>query len=365
MKKVVKASTHTLSLLKDFNKPLIATSKGSRPKFTVQFFGVQLNSIQWVKPLISVSLLALTLNLNAWGQNYPDKPIRIVVAFAVGGLADTIARTIQPKLSESLGQSVLVDNKGGAGGSIAEAFVAKSAPDGYTLLMGVDSLPVNPLMIKGLSYDTFKDLQPVSMLARVPLALVVQSSSSIADINDLIKASKAKKGQLSYASPGNGTSNHLFMELLNGKAATEMVHVPYKGGGPAITDLMGGQVDTMLISVTLASPYIKAGKLKALAITGDTRSPSLPDVKTFSESGYPEMVAYTWGGLFLPAGTPSAISQRLFNEVAKAMRQPEMEARFKELGAEVVMNTPSEFTTIIQSTHDKMANLFATKKISF
>jgi tripartite-type tricarboxylate transporter receptor subunit TctC len=305
------------------------------------------------------------VQLNALAQSYPDKPIRIVVAFAAGGLADTIARTIQPKLSESLGQSVLVDNKGGAGGSIAEAFVAKSAPDGYTLLMGVDSLPVNPLMIKGLSYDTFKDLQPVSMLARVPLALIVQSSSPFGDVGELIKGAKTRKGQLSYASPGNGTSNHLFMELLNGKAGTEMIHVPYKGGGPAITDLMGGQVDTMLISVTLAAPYVKAGKLKALAITGDARSPSLPDVKSFPELGYPDMVAYTWGGLFLPAGTPSAISQRIFNEVAKAMRQPEMEARFKELGAEVVMNSPSEFTSLIQNTHDKMANLFASKKISF
>ncbi len=310
-------------------------------------------------------MLVLTVQLNALAQSYPDKPIRIVVAFAAGGLADTIARTIQPKLSESLGQSVLVDNKGGAGGSIAEAFVAKSAPDGYTLLMGVDSLPVNPLMIKGLNYDTFKDLQPVSMLARVPLALIVQSSSPFGDVGELIKGAKTRKGQLSYASPGNGTSNHLFMELLNGKAGTEMIHVPYKGGGPAITDLMGGQVDTMLISVTLAAPYVKAGKLKALAITGDARSPSLPDVKSFPELGYPDMVAYTWGGLFLPAGTPSAISQRIFNEVAKAMRQPEMEARFKELGAEVVMNSPSEFTSLIQNTHDKMANLFASKKISF
>lgn len=321
--------------------------------------------IPWIKYFFLMFSLSSEFNLNAMAQTYPDKPIHIVVAFAAGGLADTIARTIQPKLSESLGQPVLVDNKGGAGGSIAEALVAKSAPDGYTLLMGVDSLPVNPLMIKGLSYDTFKDLQPVSLLARVPLALIVSSSSPMGDLAELIKSAKNKKGQLSFASPGNGTSNHLFMELLNGKAGTKMIHVPYKGGGPAITDLMGGQVDTMLISVTLAAPYIKSGKLKALAITGEMRSPSLPDVRTFTELAYPEMIAYTWGGLFLPSGTPNVISQRIFNEVSKAMRQPEMEARFKDLGAEVVMNSPSEFASLIQTTHDRMANLLTTQKISF
>jgi tripartite-type tricarboxylate transporter receptor subunit TctC len=315
--------------------------------------------------LSSALTLALLLPLSSYAQNWPDKPIHLVVAFAAGGLADTIARTLQPKLSESFGQPVLIENKGGAGGSLAEAYLAKSAPDGYTMMMGVDSLPVNPLMIKGLSYDTFKDLQPVSLLARVPLVLITPSTSQVNNLPDLIKAARAQPGRLSYASPGSGTSNHLYMELLNTKSGNEMIHIPYKGGGPAITDLMGGQVDAMLISVTLAAPQWKAGKLKALAVTGETRSVLLGDVKTFPELGYPEMVTYTWGGLFLPAGTPPAISQRIFNDFSKIIHQPEIVARFRDLGAEVVMNTPSEFTALLQSTRDKMAELIASKKISF
>jgi tripartite-type tricarboxylate transporter receptor subunit TctC len=326
-------------------------------------------TLKAVSALFAFSLLvALTPSANLAAQTttpYPTKPITLVIPFPAGSGTDAVGRIMALELGKKLGQQVIIENKPGGNATIGAQLVARAQPDGYTLMMGVDSLPVNPLLIKGLSYDTFKDLQPVSMLARVPLVLITPSTSQINNLSDLIKAARAQPDRLSYASPGSGTSNHLYMELLNTKSGNEMIHIPYKGGGPAITDLMGGQVDTMLISVTLAAPQLRAGKLKALAVTGETRSVLLPGVKTFPELGYADMVTYTWGGLFLPAGTPQTISQRIFNDFSKSIHQPEIVARFRDLGAEVVMNSPSEFTALLQTTRDKMAELIASKKISF
>jgi len=311
---------------------------------------------------LALALGTLVLHMNAHAQ-WPDKPIRMLVAFAPGGLVDTMARTIQPQLSQNLGQPIIIENRGGAGGTLAETALAKSAPDGYTLLMAVDSVPANPHLYKGLTYDTFKDLQPVTMLARVPLVLITHPKVSASNLAELVKYIRQQDGKFAYASPGTGTSNHLYMELFKGVSNTEMIHVPYKGGSPAMNDLIGGQVDAMLISVTLAMPQIKAGKVQAIAVTSDKRLPSLPQVSTFTEAGYADFTPHTWGGLFAPAGTPAPVLQKLHAEVAKVARTPEVVNRFRDLGAEVVMNSPAEFGAQLKSSYDKMGELIKVRKI--
>lgn len=312
--------------------------------------------------LLCMFIFSSPFELNA--QTFPDKPIKIIVAFAPGGLADTITRALQPKLSESLGQPILIENKGGAGGTLAESQVSKSNPDGYTMMVGVDSVPVNPFIYKNLNYDTFKDLQAVSLLARVPLTLIVNNNAPVSNLNELIKYAQSKNGSFSYASPGTGTSNHLYMEYFKSIANVEMIHVPYKGGSPALTDLIGGQVEAMLISVTLANNQIKSNSVKGLAVSSDKRVALLPNIKTFVEMGYPDLKAYTWAGLFLPAGTPTSISQRIHDEFSKAIHAPDVINRFKDLGAEVVMSSPSEFSNVLKTTNEKMGELISKRNIS-
>jgi len=308
--------------------------------------------------------LISTIFFESNAQTFPDKPIKIIVAFAPGGLADTITRALQPKLSESLGQPILIENKGGAGGTLAESQVSKSNPDGYTMMVGVDSVPVNPFIYKNLNYDIFKDLQAVSLLARVPLTLIVNNNVPASNLNELIKYAQSKSGSFSYASPGTGTSNHLYMEYFKSLSNVEMIHVPYKGGSPALTDLIGGQVEAMLISVTLANNQIKTNSVKGLAVSSDKRVTLLPNIKTFVEMGYPDLKAYTWAGLFLPAGTPTNISQKIHDEFSKAIHAPDIINRFKELGAEVVMSSPSEFSNVLRTTNEKMGDLINKRNIS-
>ena len=296
-------------------------------------------------------------------QTYPDKPIRLIVAFAAGGLTDTLARTLQPRLVEGLGQQIIIENRGGAGGTLAEAQLAKSAPDGYTILMSVDSVPANPHLFRNLGYDMFRDLVPVSTLAAVPLVLVVHPGVPVNNPQEFV--TYARSGQkINYGSPGTGTSNHLNMEYFRGLAGIDMTHVPYKGGGPAMTDLLGGQVQALLISVTLAAPHIRSGKLRALGVAAEKRSSLLPQVPTFGEGGFPSMRAETWNGLFVPTGTSQAIVQRLHTEFGRAIRAPEVEARFRELGAETVMNSQAEFTAQLRSEHERLGKLIRDRKIS-
>jgi tripartite-type tricarboxylate transporter receptor subunit TctC len=320
-------------------------------------------SFKVVVQLLSLFVFLDSAFMNASAQTYPDKPIKIIVAFAPGGLADTVARSLQPKLAESLGQPVLIENKGGAGGTLGELQVAKSNPDGYTMMIAVDSFPVNPFIYKNLNYDSFKDIPAVSLLAKVPLVLIVNNNTPANTISELIKYAQSKNGKFAYASPGTGTSNHLYMEYFKIISNAEMIHIPYKGGSPALNDLIGGQVESMLISVTLANAQVKSNMVKALAVSSEKRVALLPNIKTFTELGYPDFVAYTWAGLFLPAGTPSVISQKIHDEFAKAIRSMDVTNRFKELGAEVVMSTPAEFTSLIRSTHEKMGDLINKKNI--
>ena len=310
--------------------------------------------------------LALALIMGtgcAAAQGWPDKPLRLVVAFTPGGLIDSFARTLQPRLAEGFGQPVLIENRGGAGGTVAESMLAKSAPDGYTMMVSADSPPANPHLFSGLNYNFFRDIAPVTMTARVPFVLVVHPSVPATSIAELVTAARARPG-MSYASPGSGTGNHLFMELLKLEAGFDMTHIPYKGGGPAMNDVIGGQVQASLISITLAAPQARSGKVRALGVTSYKRLASLPQVPTFIESGFTDFTPHTWSGLFVPSGTPPAIIQRMHAEYAKAARAPEVAKRFEDLGAEIVMNPTAEFTAFLKSETERLGKLIRTRNIS-
>ena len=296
-------------------------------------------------------------------QDWPTKPIRIIVSFAPGCLTDLIARALQPRLQEAFGQPLLIDNKPGAGGTVAEALVARSPADGYTMLLSADSVPANPHLIPNLTYDSFKDLQPISLLARIPLVMVVNNSVPVSTLREFVSYAKANTGKLSYASPGIGTSNHLYYEVFKDIAGIDLPHVAYKGGGPAMTDLMGGHVQALLISSTLAAPQVAAGKVKALAVTSDKRMAKIPNVPTFAEAGFPDFKPQQWAGLFVPAGTPPAVVARITTEFAKALKSPDLVARMNELNAEPVMSSQAEFANYLQREHEILGKLIKARGI--
>lgn len=299
----------------------------------------------------------------ALAQDYPSKPIRIIVSFAPGGLTDLIARALQPRLQEGFGQPVVIENKPGAGGTVAEGLLAKSAPDGYTLLLSADSVPANPHLIPHLPYDTFKDLTPVSLLARIPLVMLVNNQVPAGTVQDFVRFAKSGKTRISYASPGIGTSNHLYYEVFKDQTGIEMPHVAYKGGGPAMTDLIGGHVQALLISATLATPQVAGGKVKALAVTSDKRMDKLPNVPTFAEAGFADFKPQQWTGLFVPAGTPPAVVTRIRDEFAKAMQAPDVLTRLGELNAEPVMSTQAEFAAHLKREHETLGKLIRARGI--
>jgi tripartite-type tricarboxylate transporter receptor subunit TctC len=298
-----------------------------------------------------------------FAQEWPAKPVRILVSFAPGGLTDLIARALQPRLQEALGQPVVIDNKPGAGGTVAEGLLAKAAPDGYTLLLSADSVPANPHLIPNLGYDAFKDLTPVSLLARIPLVMLVSNDVPAGTVKEFVSYARTSTGKISYASPGIGTSNHLYYEVFKDLAGIEMPHVAYKGGGPAMTDLMGGHVQAMLISATLAAPQVAGGKVKALAVTSDKRLAQMPNVPTFAEAGFADFRPQQWTGLFVPAGTPPAVVARISSEFARAMRAPDVLARLNELHAEPVMSTQAEFATHLKRENETLGKLIKARGI--
>ena len=284
----------------------------------------------------------------AAAQGYPAKPVRIVVGFAAGGGADILARTIGPRLGEALGQPIVIDNRPGAAGSIGVELVVKSAPDGYTLLMGFPGLATYPSLYTKLAYDPEKDLAPVSLVGTVPNLLVLHPSVPANSVKQLIALARAKPGQLNYASPGKGTSLHLAAELFKALAKIDLVHIAYKGGAPAVADLMGGHVDLMFDVLPSSMPYVKAGKLKAIGITVNQRSPLLPEVPTVAESGLPGYQAITWNGLLAPAATPKEITGKLAGAIAQVLRTPEMKERFAGIGTEPWSNTPEQFGAFLR-----------------
>ena len=300
----------------------------------------------------------------AWGQDWPAKPGRIVVGFPPGGIVDVTARQLAPKLQESLGQPFIVENRAGAGGSIATDHVAKSPADGYTLLMAFDTHAVNPHVYKSLPFDTLKDFAPVSLVGRIPLAFVAHPSLPASDARALVKLAKEKPGSLSYGSVGAGSSGHLAAEQLKLIAGIDLLHVPYKGGAPAVTAVLGQQVSLIVFAAGAAVPHIKAGKLKGLAVTGKSRSSALPDVPTMLEQGYPQLDSGAWMGVVAPAGTPGAIVARLQNAIARALKDPAMAQKLADQAVELVGGTPQEFGAFIRSEHDKWGRLIREAKLN-
>jgi tripartite-type tricarboxylate transporter receptor subunit TctC len=295
--------------------------------------------------------------------NWPTKPVRIVVPFAAGGTTDILARAVAPELSKAFGQQFIVDNRAGAGGNVGADIVAKSAPDGYTLLMGtVGTHGINRALYDKLPYDPIKDFAPITMVAGVPNVMVMQTEKArtlgINNVADFVKYAKAHPGKVNMASSGNGTSIHLSGELFKSMSGIYMVHFPYRGSGPALLDMVGGTMDVMFDNLPSSMPQIKAGKLKALAVTSAKRSDALPDVPTIEQAaGLKGFDASSWFGLLAPAGTPPDIVNRIQQEVAKSLNTPAIKEKMLAQGAIPSGNTPAEFARLIDSEHKKWAKV--------
>jgi tripartite-type tricarboxylate transporter receptor subunit TctC len=286
----------------------------------------------------------------AQAQTFPSKPIRIVVPFPPGGSTDLLARRIGEKLAAAWGQPVVIENRAGAGGTVGADYVAKSAPDGYTLLMGVTgSNAISAALYPKLPYDVVKDFAPVSMVVSSPLVVAVNPSVKAGNLKELVALAKVRPGSLSYGSAGNGTSMHLTGEMFKLSTQTSMVHIPYRGSAGMLTDLMAGQIEVTFGDLLVLMPQIEAGKVKALAVTSKKRHPMLPNVPSVAESGYPEFEALSWQGLFAPAGTPADVMTRLSTEINKALKAPEIQDYFGSRGFIIEGTTPAVFKAFIES----------------
>ncbi len=304
---------------------------------------------------IAACIAVLVTAANAAAQDYPTRPVRMVVPYAAGGPVDIVARITAQKLSESLSQQVVVDNRAGAGGNIALEVVARSTPDGYTLLMGANGTnAINPGLYKKMPVDPEKDLTPVSMVASSAMILVVHPSLPVASVKQLIALARAKPGAVTYASSGSGSTAHLSGELFKSMARVDLLHVPYKGAGPALTDLVAGQVQTMITGVSSTLPYVKAGRLKALGVSSDKRQPLLPDVPTIAEQ-LPGYEVATWYGVFVPAGTPKPVVDKLNQTLVRIFVTPDAQARLAAVGADARTNTPEQFAQAVSRERAKWA----------
>ncbi len=285
---------------------------------------------------------------SAMAQQYPSKPIVLVVPFAPGGTSELISRLVAQKLTERLGQQVVVENRPGAAGNIAMEQVARAAPDGYTLILGhIGTLAVNPAMFPKLPYDAIKDFAPVSLIAAVPNIVAVNPAVPAKTLKEFLDLARAKPGSINYGSAGNGSAGHLAMEYLKRIAKADMVHVPYKGTGPMLTDLLAGQTQATFTGSSPLIPHIKSGKLRALAVGSAVRIPSLPEVPTVAESGFAGFETSQWYGIIAPAKTPPAIIQKLSVEIAQVMKQPDVIARLSGDGTVMIGSTPNEFAAYI------------------
>ena len=284
---------------------------------------------------------------SASSQNYPSQPIRLVVPFAIGGATDILARTIGTRLSERLGQSVVVENKPGAGTTIGNASVAQAAPDGYTLLFAPTPFVISQVMYPKLPYDPDKAFTPITLLAISPFILVANPHVDAKTVAELLALAKARSGTFSFASAGNGTVPHLAAEMFRLRTGMDMTHIPYKGGGPAITELVGGQTDLMFATPIEVAPQVQAGRLKVIATTAPKRLPALPEVPTIQESGYPGFEVFAWFGVLAPAGTPRAIVDRLAGEFAKVVEMPDVKEKLAGQSATVLLKPGEEFSAFI------------------
>nr|WP_114973880.1 tripartite tricarboxylate transporter substrate binding protein [Rhodoferax ferrireducens] len=310
---------------------------------------------------------ALTLGLaggSAMAQAWPSRPISLVVPFPAGGTTDVLARAVGQELSKSLGQPVIVESRPGAGATLGADYVAKAKPDGYTLLMGAVHHTIATSVYKKLAYDFQKDLAPITTVALVPNVLVVNPNVPAKHVKELLALAKADPGKLTYGSNGNGTGQHLIGAQFEGMGGVQLLHVPYKGSGPLTTDLLGGQISMSFDTITPVLPQIKAGKLRALAVTTATRSKALPDVPTLDESGLKGFNLGTWFGVLAPAATPRDIVSRLNTEIVKIINSPEFKKKMDDIGAEPIGNTPEQMAKQIKDDTERFAKLVKDAKVS-
>ncbi len=305
--------------------------------------------------VLSGALLLAWVTLTA-AQSYPARPIRFIVPFAPGGSTDTLARTIGQKLGDALGQQVVVDNRSGGNGNIGTEIVAHAVPDGYTILLGyIANLAIGPSLYLKLPFDPVKDFAPVTQLAVAPNILVVHPSVPAKNFQEFIVYAKANPTKINFASAAVASPGHLAGELLNIAAGIHMQHVPYKGSGQAVIDLLGGQVQVMVSGMSSVMPHIKAGRLRPLAVTGAQRSPAVPDLPTIAESGFPKFEATAWYGVLAPAGTPKAIVIRLHDEIVRILKLPDVKERLEYVGFEIIGGTPEAFGAYIKTEIKKWA----------
>jgi len=301
--------------------------------------------------------LAAILSSTAQAQAFPSKPIRILVGFAPGGAMDIVARAVGQKVSESVGQPVIVDNKPGAGSNIAIRALIESAPDGYTVMLVANGLAANPALYQPAPFDPERDVVPVALVARLPVVIAVNAKSELASLAALVEAAKARPGTVLYASPGNGSTPHLAVELFARAAGIELQHVPYKGGAPAISDVLGGQLPLVAVNAVEVLPHVKAGRLRVLAALSAERVPTLPDTPTIAESGYRGFEASVWHAFVAPRGTPPAVVEKMSAEVRKALASPDVKERLAGLGAEVSPSGPGELGALVRMERDRYGKL--------
>jgi tripartite-type tricarboxylate transporter receptor subunit TctC len=306
----------------------------------------------------ALAATAFSANVFAQAQAWPNSTVTVVVPWPPGGPSDIAARPVAKRLTETLGKSFVIDNRGGGGGNIGSAAVAKSAPNGNTLLI-TSSAPIviNPSLYKNMSFDPAKDLAPITNLLRVPLVLVAHPSVPANNLQELVAYAKSQQGKFAYASAGSGTPQHMTGELFKSTAKLDMAHVPYKGSAPAIADLIGGHVPIMFDSMIAIMPHVKSGKVKVIAVSSAQRSPLIPNVPTFAESGYPTLVSYAWYGFFAPAGTPKDIIARLNAETLKIMKEPDFQKILKDTGSDFVGDTPENFGNFVKQEAAKWSKV--------
>ncbi|WP_077001100.1 tripartite tricarboxylate transporter substrate binding protein [Variovorax sp. KK3] len=314
---------------------------------------------QLLRTTLAVAFAAIAAPLPALAQKYPDKPIRLVVPFAAGGGTDIIARDMAPKLSEMLGQPVVIDNRGGAGGNIGSDLVAKAPADGYTILFGSNTLSINAALYKNLGFDPVKSFEPIGMVATAPLVLVTNAELPIDSVGKLIAEAKAKPGTMNWATPGNGTPHHLAEELFNKMTGANLTLVQYKGGGPAINDLLGKHTQASVLTLSSVKPFIQSGKLRAIGVATPTRTALMPDVPTIAEAGVPNYRAELWYGLFAPASTPQPIVQALNTALNKVLNDAQVKQRFLDQGYEPKAGSATQLKDLLAEDMARSAKLIA------
>jgi tripartite-type tricarboxylate transporter receptor subunit TctC len=311
-----------------------------------------------------VLVLGLLAAFPAWAQDWPAKPVRFIVPYPPGGGTDVIARIVQNRLSEALGQSIVIENRGGAGGAVGTEVAAKSAPDGYTFLFTLSSHTINPLLYK-LNFDVERDFTPVTLIVSVPQLIAAYPGAPIQSMRDVVAMAKANPGGLHFASVGNGTPSHIAGELVKLRTGIDIVHVPYKGGGPAVADTLGGQVPLLIVTMPAAISHVRAGKLRALAVTTIRRNPGAPEIPTVAEAlNIPDYEVDSWYAMFAPAKTPPAIVARMQKEIARTIQLPDVKQKLLEQGGDTVGSTPEELDRVVRRELRRWAEVIRDAKIN-